>query len=275
MRVLVIGDSWAGGEFARDHSSVEPVLVRLLENDGHTVIQQYNPGDSDIPTIESVREHFNNVDRILFFKTETCRMIGNNWNESYYNQVASPDWPAFGELINLDLQTGISRQTRLDMKKWVMGRLVDFVMMMGVTDDINTLFESLSHRHVHSELELYKDKIVMLGGLEDLRLVTKYDYRLSYRGSIDSVINLLLDKDGPPRGFDCHAPQAVVIKALADRFLTGEHHSKILLGLFDLMANTVNINEEMRDHPKYFYPDGVHPNRAGIIKYYQHIKEIM
>lgn len=276
MRVLVTGDSWAAGEWSTDESGqhkFDPVLVQLLTADGHTVIHRPHPGGNDLQSLDSIVEHYHEVDRIIMFKTETCRSIPWQWNKKTYDSIAGSDWPKFDRLADPGILDTVPQSIAAEIESAGFGELVSFLKVLVETKDLDIAFVQLQRDLLYRKLTPYQDKIVLVGGLEKLKEGAFHS--ASFHGKIDSVVDIALDCT-THLGFSIHAQNAVTAKELLNIFFVGESdYFNQVEYLFSLMQNTDANGRYLRSQPGYFYPDGVHPNRAAILKYYQHIKEIM
>lgn len=276
MRVLVTGDSWAAGEWSTSEDGqhkFDPVLVQLLEADGHSVIHCPHPGGNDLQSLSSIVEHYHEVDRVIMFKTETCRTIPWQWNKRTYNSIAGSDWPTFERLADPGILDTVPQSIAAEIEGAGFGELVSFLEVLVKTKDLNPAFVQLQRDLLYRKLAPYQDKILLIGGLEKLKEAAFQG--MTFYGKIASVVDIVLECS-THLGFSIHAQNAVTVKELINLFFVGEtDYFNQVEYLFVMMSNTDSTGRYLRSHPEYFYPDGVHPNRAAILKYYQHIKEIM
>ena len=116
---------------------------------------------------------------------------------------------------------------------------------------------------------IYNVPIYLIGGVADTlepSVVEEYGIKCICQSAVNLMMTGEHTIEEPVKSFVYPLP--AYIKELEEVVDDKEHFLKIEAMGFDR-------NQLMLDNPKYFYPDGVHPNRVAYKVLYEHLKKVV
>lgn len=116
---------------------------------------------------------------------------------------------------------------------------------------------------------IYNVPIYLIGGVADTlepSIVEEYDIECICQSAVNLMMTGEHRIEEPVKSFVYPLP--AYIKELVEVVDDKEHFLKI-----EKMGN--DRYQLMLDNPKYFYPDGVHPNRVAYKVLYEHLKKVV
>jgi hypothetical protein len=196
MKILVIGDSWAAGEWTKNingtHGSV-PVLGSLLKKDGYEVVIRAHPGGSDIASLEFIDMCKNNIDLIIFYKTSTQRSLRTNSNSKISKKIKESfkngDYNFEQAIADLDNHTFRTLE-ELDNRVFLIGGIGKVKQKVDVEYVLPSLIEELTNEEVPD----YFDDLDILHFLEKYPEHFFPDGMHPNRRSIEYTYDLIKDK---------------------------------------------------------------------------------
>jgi len=239
-RIIIAGDSWAAGEWNTDATVAHRGLQKFLTDDGHNVVNISYPGGSNLQAVERLNNYIQLNDSLLetivfFFITEFFREI------FYYPEKTS---------------NVCNRVTVLEEIKKGYTKLRDQWVIRP--------YYRLQKLAQEANIQVY-----ILGGCSDT--VRYEDFTEDFPNltiACQSVTNLIVNDDPM-----IHTPVfCEYINGHIDPFLKLIIPDEQLLQDMDLGHQRLNV---FKNNKKWFWPDGIHPNRLGCIKLYDFLKDTM
>lgn len=240
--ILIAGDSWGKGEWDSNCDFVQHKgLEQYLLDDGYHVIANLSDqGISNLDIYHRLRSWFDrnlldeNVDMVFVFQTEYNR---DYKHDEAQNTYGADDWNQIQQARDLG-DRWISRFYR-HLSDLGVEHNVDFYIIGGHADtfwfdDMNSIYPRC---HI----------------------------------ACQSMVNLILN-DNPRIDEPVICWYEKKTKEMVQRIkkiLQSNEEVAELLRLIDLGYDREML---LRANPEYFFPDGIHPNRVGINKLYQYLK---
>lgn len=270
MKILLTGDSWAAGdwnlvehyEYVKNDppKNISPILSNLLTDDGHDVIHEYHPGQSDISAIESVNTHVDNVDCVIFFKTQAIRtpsLIYNN--KKLYESHCGSSWPTYEEFLENGF-LGLEQHIVDEIKSHGFASIKELFTEFKC---IKKIFDSINHELIYKSLYKINNKLLLVGGIEKIK--TKY----KFKNVIEDLVEFLT---GYQNNYYTAKPRDFMnfYKIIMTANISLDLKNTMLSQLIEIVDHNQQFTDNFLQHKKYFGPnDNVHPNKIAIDLYYQ------
>lgn len=238
--IIVCGDSWACGEWSADGNNTHLGLSQYLEDDGHEVVNVGVAGSSnlEIAMVLDNTLHVLSATNKTNLSTITIILFQTEW----YRDIGSRPHP-----------TGLPG------------------LQNSISDDLINKTISFWQYQLVRIAKKYKVKIQLVGGASDTMWLDKFEQE--YPGVsvlCQSMTNLCVNNDSriddPVFGVRYPDELVTVAKSLCNTTDDLEY----LIKNIDQGIRRFNVFD---NHPKYFWPDGIHANRAAHYKLYKYIKE--
>lgn len=242
---IICGDSWASGEWALVDKNMPSYtthkgLSQYLEEDGHEVVNISIGGSSNIETSVALRTALNVLTQSnkLDPATATIILFQTEWFRDIGTQPHVTRYPNVIEPLSQEL-----------INKTISFWQYDLVALA----------------------KEYNVKIHLVGGASDTMWLSQFDQE--YPGLTilcQSLTNLCTNDnsriDRPIFGIRYPENFVKILKPLC----VNDQDLKFLIEELD---QTNARNKIFKEHPEYFWPDGLHANRKAHYKLYKYIKE--
>lgn len=241
MNFLVVGDSWGCGEWDKDCThNPHRGLEQYLTEDGHQVTNLSNQGISNHDIYQRIETYFrrnpqHDIDAVFVFQTEWTRDYKHS--SGWDNALQANDWNEIKTAEDLGM-------------RW-----------------ISRFYRNLSEISAKVGCKVY-----VIGGASDALWLDNIEDH--YPGCIvvcQSMTNLIINGDhriSTPVFSWYEQKAAELVQQLKAKLSQQE-----LSNLLTLIDQGYQREILLRETPKYFYPDGIHPNRQGIRMLYDFLKQ--
>lgn len=242
MNFLVVGDSWGCGEWDKDCThNPHRGLEQYLTEDGHRVSNFSDKGISNHDIYQRIDTYFrrnanHDIDAVFVFQTEYSRDYKHS--DGWENQLDAQDWK---EISN--------------------------------PEDIAMRWISRFYRNLSDVAQKSNCKIYIIGGVSDTLWFDNIEEhypgcKIVCQSMINLIVNGTHQTDNPV--FSLYEQRSEeLVKEIKSRINDIASKEKLLT----LIDQGFRREILMREHPDFFYPDGVHPNRKGIRILYDFLKQ--
>lgn len=261
MKIIVLGDSWAMGEWGRSLYNDNPAIThnglsQYLEEDGHEVIRATLGGQSNtsiLDLLEQKLEEIGSVDFVFWFQTDPMRDILFRTEKKFENKIGYNERTEASR-VKIHLEFDIKRSNYEDIKSYK-----DVI-------NKNLFYLKQAYEKGHNIAERFGIKIHCIGGLGKLNLELMKPY-----SSLVPLIESLLEFIYP----NLESPEFTSLNS---------YWRQILLEKVDFDSESINyfykqyeLDQLMQTEMcrEYFYPDGTHPNRKAHKVVHNQIKKIL
>lgn len=269
MKILVTGDSWAAGhrnQSLQNQSLIDtdfyPVLVDLLKDDGNEVLSDPHPGESDLPSLVSIKKYIKDVDFVIFFKTEISRLLPFKPNKKTYDAIKGIDWPDINELhdfnINADILNEMLYLNCINFEQL----LIEYFLEKK---NFNDVFYKINQEKVYKELQKNSQKILLIGGIE--RINTEYQFKYVIEDLVEYLTGYRNDSYTM-----CSSTVLLEFKRMLNEITDLEVKNNFLDETLRIHNNNKELYNTFLSKPEFFGPkDKGHPNKNTITLYYKEL----
>jgi hypothetical protein len=194
VKILITGDSWAGGEWPYCEGWCDrlplPILAPLLETDGHEVITEFHPDGNDYLSLISIARN-SKVDLTIFYKTCSTRSLRDIGEAKYILQNNDND--LMKSLLHIDNDI-FRRLESLPSRVFLIGGLNKIVQDVNVEFIVPSLIEELTGEEVPQYCgqkdffktlkQIHTDKVI-----DDSQLQVGLDIMTSFENVVDIFSN--------------------------------------------------------------------------------------
>lgn len=237
-KILLLGDSWSQGELDFDQDGKHYVTHRgvhqYLLDLGHNVINLGGLGKSNSQAVRQYRDNPGPYDLILWFSTDVLRDV--NW--SYENLF--------------------------------LNRLKSLKSIKSTFDEVQSIWFS----NMNDLARERNQKIYVMGGFSAID--SKIDFFPNLINFIPSIINLI----NPQYNFSMYGYFTnfewfvnIIETAKKEQWFTNSELLYIKEEFTNMMDENIKLTNFLKTDKKYFWPDGIHPNRYGHQIIFNKIKE--
>lgn len=241
MKFLIVGDSWGCGEWNADCTfNPHRGLEQYLTEDGHRVTNLSDKGISNHDIYQRIESYVrrnteHNINGVFVFQTEYTR--DHKHSDGWENSLNANDWPEITEPEDLAI-------------RWM-----------------SRFYRNLSDISQKSNCKIY-----IIGGASDTMWLDDMDAH--YPGCeivCQSMTNLLVNNNHRVEQpvFSVYEQRSEeVVKKIKSKLVGNDRQERLL----EMIDQGYRREFLWREHPNWFYPDGVHPNRQGIRVLYDFLK---
>jgi hypothetical protein len=250
--IVIAGDSWSVGEWDQDLNKItHSGLEQYLSEDGHAVCNIGASGNSNAGAVQDLRSCLNilksvgqTVDRAFVFQTEWHRDFNINGISLF-------------ELLNRDAR--LFNSTKL-------GNPIDegedyfLVHNISTPQDLEQCITRFFYQKLSSIAQEYSVDIQIIGGCADAN-------ECNYSGvqvACNSMTNLIMEQNNSP-------VSSYYFDIPLQNWMRQQFPNK-LGDLMELYERGMSKLDLMKQNPKWFWPDGRHPNRDGHRILYEFLK---
>lgn len=236
--ILILGDSWSQGELGVDENKKRIVthggVHRYLVEHGHTVTNLGGLGESNSQAYMHYAQQSSNFDLILWFQTDVLRDVNHNYKDLFYKKL---------------------------LKLKSIRRLFDNILL----DTYKVLDNCAKQKN---------EKIFVLGGFSTVPAqIQNFKNLINFTPSIISLID-------PSKSFSTYSFFirfewfTNLIENMTAEYSIDQETINSLKEEYICMADeNIRMINYLRQNKKYFWPDGVHPNRYAHRIIFNKIKE--
>jgi hypothetical protein len=236
--ILILGDSWSQGEIDFDENKKHIVthggVHRYLVEHGHSVTNLGGLGESNDQAYRCYIQQPATYDLVLWFQTDVTRDVNYNYEELFYK------------------------------------KLVELKSIRGVFDYILLNTYSL----LDAAAKQKNEKIFTLGGFATVDdQIQNFTNLVNFVPSIISLID-------PSKSFSAYSFFmrfdwfVDVIENISSNYsLEQEIIDTLKEEYIHMVDENVKMKNYLKENKKYFWPDGMHPNREGHRIIFNKIKE--
>ena len=238
MNIAILGDSFANGETASMFSHTKGGMLL-----NHLGLTQYLMDDGHL---------------VVNFSKQ------GNWNygivEDYKFHMRQNPHLKFD--IAFVFETEITRQT----EEWI-----QYLRDGMSVRDVDIHMAKDYYELLGKGQDIYDVPIYLIGGVADTlepSVVEEYGIKCICQSAVNLVMTGEHTIEEPVKSFVYPLPAYNILSDYKEVIDDKEHFLKIEKMGFDR-------NQLMLDNPKYFYPDGIHPNRVAYKVLYEHLKKVV
>jgi hypothetical protein len=226
--ILIAGDSWGCGEWSNSYSILHTGLEQYLIDDGNKVVNLSRGGASNLDAANRIETFLDIKNKLNIEKIETILVFQTEW---------------FRDLDSIRYLYPLNKDEYLNF--------VFNKEYLNIDKCISSWYYRLSNIG-----KKYSVKIGIIGGASDTVFLSKFteEYPNVFI-ACQSLTNLIVNNnsyiDNPVFGVNLN------------RFLKLTKNANIMSNIIkDIDKSNQRLNT-WKKFPKYFFPDGCHPNRLG------------
>lgn len=236
--ILILGDSWSQGELEIDDQGKRYVVHggvhQYLTEHGYNVVNLGGIGDSNSQAYMRYARQHSKFDLILWFQTDVLRDVNHNYKELFYKKI-------------------------LELKS------------------IRRVFDSIlidTYKILDNYAEQKNEKIFVLGGFSTVpEQILDFTNLINFIPSIISLIDP--NESFPTYSFFTRFEwfTNLIENMTVEYSLDRETINYLKEEYICMVDENIKTIEYMQQNKKYFWPDGLHPNRHAHQIIFNKIKE--